>query len=171
MTAIAQLGRFVIRDVNPWEGPGVFAMTGDPEVMRYMGFATHKTVDEATALIALYRTATARYQAICLADSPNDILGLVGLEVRGHQATISLMFRRDWKARGAGREFSKPFVQWIFTHPSVWRVWSYVHVDNKGGQHVTEKLGAVREGLLRRFEFFPNVSDEPQDVYVYAITR
>jgi RimJ/RimL family protein N-acetyltransferase len=167
----AQLGRFLIRDINPWEGPGVFALTGDHNVMRYMGFAVHSTVDQATALIKFYRESPSKWQVVCLDGDPTDILGIVGLEVNRHQATMTIMFRRDWKARGVGREFSTPFVQWIFTHKHIWRVWAFCHVDNIPVQRVLERMGAEREGRLRRFEYFPNVSDEPQDVFIYAIVR
>lgn len=168
---VARVGKYVIRDIQPWEGPGLFAMTGNADVMRYMGFAKHDTVEQAEKLVQLYREAPSRFQAICLADTPNDILAVIGLEVRGHQATVTVMSRRDWKARGVGRGFCKPFVQWIFTHPKIWRVWSYCHVDNIAVQRVLERMGAEREGTLRRFEYFPNVSEVPQDVYVYSIVR
>lgn len=168
----AELGRFIIRDINPWEGPGVFALTGDPDVMRYMGFRTHETVDQATELIQTYHNAApARYQAVCDIGSPASILGIVGLEVRGHQAAMTIMFRRDRKARGAGREFSTPFVQWIFTHPKIYRVWAYCHTNNLPVQRVLERMGATREGMFRRFEYFPNISDVPEHVYVYSIVR
>lgn len=170
----AQLGRFIIRDIHPWEGPRVFALTGDEHVMRYMGFRTHKSVDEATALIATYAKSSTKFQAVALQDSPDDILGIVGFEVRGHIVMLTIMFRRDWKARGAGREFSVPFVQWILSpaHPTVWRVSAFCHVDNVPVQRVLERMGAHREGRLRRFEWFPNVSTtEPQDVYAYSVTR
>lgn len=169
----AKLGRFLIRDINPWEGPGVFALTGDQHVMRYMGFAVHKSVDDATKLIQMYQQSRSRFQAVCLDGDPTDILGIVGLEIQGHQAAMTIMFRRDWKARGAGREFSLPFVQWIFTHPQIWRVWAYCHVNNIAVQNVLTKMGAVREGMLRRFEYFPNCGedDKPQHVYVYSIVK
>lgn len=167
----AQLGRFVLRDFSPWEGPSLFVLTGNLNVVRYMGFATHKSVDDATQLIAQYAASPSKWQAVCAVDDPTDVLGVVGFEIMQHQATITIMFRPDWKARGAGREFSKPFVQWIFTHPQIWRVWSYCHVDNVPVQRVLERMGARREGLLRRYAFFPNVSTEPQDCYVYAITK
>lgn len=167
----AQIGRFVIRDLNPWEGPALFWMTGNADVTRYMGFRTHKTVDDATRLIETYKNSPSKWQAVCLAEDPSDVLGVVGFEVQRHQATLTIMFRPDWKARGAGREFSKPFVQWVFTHPQIWRVWAFCHVDNAPVQRVLERMGAQREGLLRRFEFFPNVSAEPQDCYIYAIVR
>lgn len=165
------LGRFMVRSIAPWEGSRLFAITGDRVVMRYMGFRVHNSVDDARDLIARYRDSPSQWQAVCLCDQPEDILGVVGVEVQGHQATVTIMFRRDWKARGAGREFSVPFVQWIFTHPQIWRVWSYCHPDNVAVQRVLEKMGAKREGRLRRFAYFPNISEEPQDAYVYGIVR
>lgn len=169
---IAELGRFIVREINPWEGPGVFRLTGDPEVMRYMGFAAHYREEQAAQLIERYRGNTeTRWLAVCPKKDPNDILGIVGLEIRKHQAALTIMFRRDWKARGAGREFSVPLVKWIFAHPQIWRVWAYCHVDNVAVQRVLERMGAEREGRLRRFEYFPNIGNEPQDVYVYSIVR
>lgn len=168
----AEIGRFVLRDINPWEGQSLFAfMTGDPIVMRYMGFRMHQFADEATALIEKYQNSPSKFLAVCPKEDPSDLLGVVGLEINGHQAVITIMFRRDRKARGAGRELSVPFVKWVFTHPSIWRVWAYCHVDNVPVQRVLERMGAQREGRLRRFGIFPNVSAEPQDVYVYAIVR
>jgi RimJ/RimL family protein N-acetyltransferase len=168
----ATVGRFVVRDMHPWEGAKVFALTGDVRVMRYMGFAVHKTVDEATALIETYKNSPSKFQAVCQVDTPADILGIVGFEVRGHQATMTVMFRGDMKARGAGREFSVPFAQWVFTHPSIWRLSAFCHVDNLPVQRVLERMGAHREGQLRKFAFFPNVhATEPQDVYLYSIVR
>jgi RimJ/RimL family protein N-acetyltransferase len=164
----AQVGRFTVRNLMPWDGPQLFALTGNPDVTRYLGFRTHASVKEAFRLIEQYHGSPTRWQAVC---SSGDILGVVGLEVVRHQATMSIMFRSDWRARGAGREFCRPFVQWIFTHPQIWRLWTYVHVDNIPGQRVTERMGATREGLLRRFEFFPNVSTEPQDCFIYSIVR
>jgi RimJ/RimL family protein N-acetyltransferase len=165
-------GRFIVREINPWEGPRVFALTGDPEVMRYMGFRTHTGVAEAVELIERYRNNPAgRWLAVCPKDDPADMLGIVGLETQRHQATLTIMFSRDWRARGAGRAVALPLVQWILTHQQIWRVWAYCHVDNKPVQRVMERSGAELEGRLRRFEVFPNVAPEPQDVYVYAIVR
>jgi RimJ/RimL family protein N-acetyltransferase len=168
----AELGRFVIRDLEPWEGASVFRLTGDPKATRYMGFRRHVTEAQATDLITRYKGPNnGRWLAICPKENPVDVLGIVGLEIRGHAATMSLMFRSDWKARGAGIQFAEPFAAWVMTHPTIWRLWSYVHVDNLLGQRATLRTGAKLEGRLRRFEYFPNISDEPQDVYVYSIVR
>lgn len=167
-----ELGRFVIREINPWEAPGVFRLTGDPAVMRYMGFRTHTHEDQAAELIERYRgNHESRWLGVCTKGDPSGLIGIVGLEIRGHSATLTLMFCNDWAARGAGRAVSIPLVAWLFVHVEIWRVWAYCHVDNIPVQRVLERLGAVREGRLRRFEYFPNVSDEPQDVYMYSIVK
>jgi ribosomal-protein-alanine N-acetyltransferase len=132
-----------------------------------MGLSRLESIGGAAELVTRYQTSATRWLAV----HDGEFLGVIGLEIRGHQAAMTIAFKRTRRARGAGREFSKPFVQWIFTHPTIWRVWAYCHVDNVPVRRVLERMGAEREGRLRRFGFFPNVSTEPQDVYVYAIVR
>ena len=106
-----------------------------------------------------------------LEDDVTDILGIIGLEVLGHTAGMTIMFRRDWKARGAGREFCQPFVQWLFTKPQIWRLWAYCHTENTPVIRTLERMKAIREGTFRKFAMFPNISRQPQDCYVYSIVR
>jgi len=168
MNSTAQLGRFTIRDVNLWDAPDLLTLFGDPDTVRYMGVLQLRNLIEAQTLIMRYEAGPGRWLSVL---DGTQFLGIVGLEIRGHQATITLAFNRSRKARGAGREFSRPFVTWLFTHPQVWRVWAYCHVDNLPVQRVLERMGAEREGRLRRFEMFPNLSTEPQDCYLYSIVR
>jgi len=163
----AQLGRFTICDVGNGDAWGLLTMLGNPETVRYLGLRPLVSLDDAAALIKRYQ-AGGPTKWLAIEESPA-FLGLVGLEIHSHSATVTLV--SNGKRRGFGREFSAPFVAWIFSHPQIWRVWSYVHVDNIMGQRTTERLGATKEGRLRRFEMFPNISDEPQDVFVYSITR
>jgi len=173
MKSTAQLGRFTIRDVNLWDAPDLYALLGDADTVRYMGVPQLRNVMEANVLISRYQAGPGRWLSVLDGTKPQAtrFLGIVGLEIRGHQATLTIAFNRSREARGAGREFSVPFVQWIFTYPQIWRVWAYCHVDNLPVQKVLARMGAEREGRLRRFAFFPNLSNEPQDVFVYGITR
>ena len=170
MTA-AQIGRFTVRDVNVFDGAALLALFGDDETVRYMGLPKLQSIEDAYELVERYQSSPTKWLAVCDGAEFGEFLGVVGLETKGHQATVTIAFKRTGKARGAGREFSKPFVQWIFTHPQIWRVWAYCHVDNIPVQRVLERMGAEREGRLRRFEYFPNVSELPQDVFVYSIVR
>ena len=166
--AVAEFGRFAVKDVSIWDTSDIFALYSDEQTVRYMGVRRLETMTDAAELISRLVLSETRWLSIL---SGTKFLGVVGLEIQRHQATLSIALNRSREARGAGRQFARPFVQWIFTHPQIWRVWSFVHVDNIPGQNVTERCGALREGCLRRFEVFPNLGPEPQDVYVYAITR
>ena len=161
-----QFGRFTIRDVTEHHAWDLLAMLGNPETVRYLGLRPLANLDEAWDLVKRYQNSPTRWLAI---EEGTAFVGLVGLEVHGHSATVTLV--SNGKRRGFGREFSAPFVAWIFSYSQIWRVWSYVHVNNIMGQRTTERLGATKEGRLRRFEMFPNISNEPQDVFVYSITR
>jgi len=162
-----QLGRFTVDDVDYEHTRDVLGTLSNPSTVRYLGLKPLRRPQDAMALISRYRAGPARWLAVSEGAA---FVGLVGLEVQGHQVTITLV--SNGLRIGFGREFSRPLIAWIFSQPQVWRLWSYVHVDNIAGQRVTERLGATKEGRLRRFAFFPNVSEtEPQDVFVYSITR
>jgi RimJ/RimL family protein N-acetyltransferase len=44
-------------------------------------------------------------------------------------------------------------------------------VENVASARVLEKVGMVREGVLRRYIVHPNIGPEPRDSIVYARTR
>lgn len=168
MTEDMGLGRFTVRDIGVFDAANLFELLGDAETVRYLGVRRLETLEQAQELIQRYAVSATRWLAVC---DGQEFLGIVGLEVRGHQATVFIAFKRTRKARGAGRAFSVPFVTYLFTHKNIWRVWSYCHVDNVAVQRVLDRMGAACEGKMRRFEIFPNISHEPQDVYMYAIVR
>lgn len=161
--------RFTIGDVQPWDVSSIFHLFSDAETVRYLGVRRMTHWTEARDLIERYRSGPTRWLTV---HDAGRFLGLVGVEVEGHQATVLIAFNRSRLARGAGRSFSVPLVHWIFTQPGIWRVWAYCHVDNIPVQRVLERMGAECEGMLRRYAFFPNIDAEaPQDVYVYSIVR
>jgi hypothetical protein len=48
---------------------------------------------------------------------------------------------------------------------------AFCDVKNTASARVLEKLGMLRESLLRRWIIHPNISPEPGDCYVYAKAR
>jgi [ribosomal protein S5]-alanine N-acetyltransferase len=47
-------------------------------------------------------------------------------------------------------------------------VWAVCDVDNTASARVMEKIGMLREGLMRRDVLHLNLSSEPRDCWVYA---
>jgi RimJ/RimL family protein N-acetyltransferase len=55
--------------------------------------------------------------------------------------------------------------------PHIYRVAAICDVENVASARVMEKVGMLREGVLRRAVLHPNISAEPRDAYIYARTR
>ena len=164
--------KFTVRPTSPFDDVWLFKITGDPEATRYMGFRTHQTIDDARQMLSDYETSPSTFLAVTLCDEPGQLLGVIGYEVKGHQATLSVKLNQhDRRVRGATRLICKPFLRALLMQPNIWRVWSFVHVDNIVSQRTTEKCGAKWESTARRFAMFPNLSDEPQNCRIYAMTK
>lgn len=51
------------------------------------------------------------------------------------------------------------------------RIDARCHAAHEASARVLEKSGMTLEGVLRRYDMFPNLGAEPQDVRVYAWVR
>jgi len=155
-------------ELMQWHAPALFELTSDPLVTRYLGFRTHETVHDAARLIEQYTYGSATWFAAM--DDSGRLMGVVGTEKRGHMVTMALY--GSPKFRGFGRTAAIPLIDGAMMYdPDVWRIWAYCHVDNLPVQRVLERIGAEREGRMRRYAVFPNVSDEPQDCFLYGIAK
>ena len=56
-------------------------------------------------------------------------------------------------------------------HPTIYRMAATCDVENKASARALEKSGFSREGLLRRYIIHPNISPEPRDSLLYALTK
>lgn len=72
---------------------------------------------------------------------------------------------------GIMTEAGRAVVEWLRSNPEICRTWATCHVNNLASARILEKLGMEREGVLRRWNRYPNLSPEPQDSLVYAWVR
>ncbi len=68
-------------------------------------------------------------------------------------------------------EILRTVIDWAFTQSEIFRVQAFCDLENPASARVMEKAGMAREGLLRRYVLHPNISDEPRDVYLYAVVK
>lgn len=57
------------------------------------------------------------------------------------------------------------------SQPALYRMEATCDIDNKASARALEKAGLAREGVLRRYMIHPNISPEPRDSLLYAITK
>jgi [ribosomal protein S5]-alanine N-acetyltransferase len=146
----------------------------DPEVTRYLIWQSHKDIEETkvflTRCVEGWSTGSEYSWAITLKES-GDLIGMVGLRVHEFKADLGYNLARKFWGQGFATEAVMPIVSWALAQPQVYRVWALCDVDNPASARVLEKVGMKREGVMRRSQMHPSVSDKPRDSYCYAIVK
>ena len=142
----------------------------DPEVVRYMSFPRHRTLDDTRRFVELSEAQWANWHSgPLLAFSRDDgvLLGAAGLHLDPTLgAGTGYVFARDAWGKGYATESLAAMVR-LAAQRGVATLSAICHVDHRASWHVMEKCGFEREGILRAHMVFPNISPEPADVYLY----
>ena len=146
----------------------------DPEVTRYMIWQPHKSIEETNSFLARCAEGWLMRNefpwAITLKES-GELIGMLGLRIREFKADVGYCLARKFWGKGFAAEAATAIVNWALAQPQIFRVWAMCDVDNLASARVLEKVGMTREGIMRRSQMHPGVSDEPRDSYCYAIVK
>lgn len=82
------------------------------------------------------------------------VAGLHRIDAKNRQAMFGIFIgQAQHRGKGMGTETTSLVVRYAFDTLNLHRVWLHVYEDNKRAIRVYEKLGFVREGLLRQDSF------------------
>ncbi len=151
------------------------AYATDGTVTKYLAWRPHRDVSETAAFL----DATAadwdrgkRYAVLAFhRDRPGDPLGMFDARPTGFAVTYGYVLRSSAWGHGTASEIMRWMVEHALSHPAIFRTEALCDVENPASARVLEKVGMSREGLLRRYLFHPNISDEPRDCLVYSRVR
>ena len=165
----------VFRKPRIGDAPAIFsAYAQDPEVTRYMTWRPHKNVEETykvlELMLMLWEAGESYSYVITLKDSDSAI-GMIAMHPHGYKVEIGYVLARMYWSKGYLTEAARTVTNWLLEQPEIHRVYATCDVDNPASARVMEKVGMVREGLLRKYNIHPNISDVPRDCYMYAIVK
>ena len=158
LTPVTLRGRWLtLEAIDERHAPGIFEVMRDDEVCRYLAWDPPKSLDETLALVREAKDAMARGQAIVYAQVWNATGRAIGstrlLDVRpaDHQVEIGSTFLgRDYWRTPANTESKYLFLRHCFESLGCVRVALKTDGRNLRSQEAIARLGAVREGVLRR---------------------
>ena len=146
----------------------------DPEVTRYLVWKPHKNIQETEQFLSaceeLWRTGK-DYAYVIALKKDGSLIGMFGLHSMNLKVEVGYALARPYWGEGYMTEALRSVIDWVFTQPDIFRVQAICDVDNVASARVMEKTGMTREGLLQRYVLHPNISDEPRDVYLYALVK
>jgi ribosomal-protein-alanine N-acetyltransferase len=167
--------RLLLRKPCMEDAPAIFeGYAQDPEVTRYLTWKPHQNVRETEQFLLacgqLWRTGKDYAYAITLKED-GKLIGMFGLHPLKLKIEVGYALARPYWGKGYMTEVLRAVIDWAFTQPDIFRVQAFCDVYNLGSARVMEKAGMTREGLLHRYILHPNISDEPRDVYLYAVVK
>jgi ribosomal-protein-alanine N-acetyltransferase len=172
---VLETQRLLLRETSPADAPVLFAIHSDADAMRWFG--TEPLPDEQAAQKVIEGWATARTLA-----NPGIRWGI---ERRDDGRLIGTcgMFRwnRHWRACMVGYELAREawgqgymretllaVLGFGFVQMQLNRVEAQVHPDNVASLKLVERLGFVREGLLREAGWW---GGQAQDLVQFSLLR
>lgn len=162
-----------LRYATAEDAPALFELGSDREVTRFFSWGPYVRIEEPVAYIVGLADRRDRGEQLDLLivhrdDGPIGVVGLAELSHRDRRAVIGTWIGRRWWGSGANREVKGLVSQLAFAHLGMDRLGAYADVENGRSQAALERLGFVREGLLRRWHRHGDVA---HDVYVYSLLR
>jgi RimJ/RimL family protein N-acetyltransferase len=96
---------------------------------------------------------------------------MIEVRLNAHRANFGYVLARPYWGNGFMPEAIAALVKITLEPLTIYRIEATCDVENKASARALEKSGFLREGLLRRYIIHPNISPEPRDSLLYAITK
>ena len=158
--------RLVLRPLDSGDAEALFKIFSDAEVMRYWNTPPWRSLDDARTFIASSVESMERQEAMTLGISLKDTGEIIGkcmlfnYEAESKRAEIGFGIGSQHWGHGFIAEAGKALLDYAFETAGLRRVEAEIDPENTSSAKALERLGFVKEGLLRkRWEIDGVVSD------------
>ena len=167
--------RLHLRRPLPTDAERIFqTYAQDREVTRYLEWVPHTSVETTKKFIAFCQerwTNSVAFPYVITRKEDRELLGMIEVRPNRHRANFGYVLARSYWGNGFMPEAIAAVVKIALNPPTIYRMEATCDVDNKASIRALEKSGFSREGLLRRCTIHPNISSEPRDSLLYALTK
>jgi len=148
------------------------AYTQDAQVARYTTWSPHRSLDETRGFLEHHclagRKAGTVFSWLITISEGGAAAGMIDFRLAACRAEVGYVLAHRYWGRGLMTEAAGAVVEWVIAQPEIHRVWATVDLENVASQRVLEKVGMVREGVLRRWLVAPNLGPVPRDVWSFS---
>jgi ribosomal-protein-alanine N-acetyltransferase len=151
----------------------LFELASDAEVTRFFSWGPY--TEEAQALAWLQTLPERRDEGIALelaiVDTDDWVVGITAvleISTRDRRAVVGTWFGQAYWGTGVNAESKALVARLAFEELRMERLGAWADVRNPRSQSALERIGFVREGVLRAFH---RHGDERRDVVAYSLLR
>ncbi|KAM0988588.1 hypothetical protein ACFX13_012757 [Malus domestica] len=164
---VMESSRISLRPFKVSDADDFLKWASDDKVTRYLRWNTITSREEALAYIEKVAIPHPWRQSICLDDHS---IGYVSVKPElgddTCRAHVSYAVSAEYWGQGIAKQALRMAMSRVYKEfPCLVRVEALVEVENKGSQMVLEKVGFVKEGLLRKYGY---CKGEIRDMFIYS---
>ncbi|MBT2757649.1 GNAT family N-acetyltransferase [Mesobacillus foraminis] len=166
--------RLVLREVTTEDSNSLLKYLSDEEVMKYYGLDPFQSINDALDEISWYQSIQKNKTGIRWGITLKDqgaVIGSCGFHnsVSQHFRTeIGFELSKEHWGKGIAFEAVQAIISYGFEQLDLQRIEALIEPPNSSSQRLVEKLGFIREGLLRNYEFTCGKFD---DLYMYSLLK
>ncbi|GAB7126637.1 GNAT family protein [Silvimonas sp. JCM 19000] len=172
---LVHASRLLLRPLTHADAPRLYAIHSDPQVMRWFGSDALRQPEEAITLIDTFNARWCEpvpgVRWAIERRSDGLLLGTCGLgrwNRSWHSAVTGYELARDAWGNGYMAEALRAALGWGWARMELNRVEAQIHPANAASIRLVEKLGFVREGLLRQAGYW---NGQYQDLVQFGLLR
>ena len=163
----------ILRYASPQDAPALLSLASDAEVTRFFSWGPYRDLEEPLAYIEKLEAQRERGEQLDLLivhrqHGPIGVTGLSELSRRDRRAVVGTWLGRAHWGTGANAEAKQLVAHLAFEALGLERLGAYTSTGNLRSQQALERLGYVREGVLRAFH---RHGDEVHDVVVFSLLK
>ena len=162
--------RLLLRAFQLDDVEDVLAYASDPEVARYLPAPQSYARQDAEEFVARRVLASWDIRPVWALTLNGSVIGDIELRFNAQHETAELGYSvaKDHWGQGLASEAARAVVQWGFQERGLAKVFARADARNTNSLRVMEKLGMIREGLLR--SHLERRGERIDEVY-YAVLR
>ncbi|HYG21113.1 MAG TPA: GNAT family protein [Ohtaekwangia sp.] len=149
-----------------------YTYASKPEATRFMSWATHRVIADTRAFLRYAVDAWHMgmdYSFAIRLKETNRLIGSFGVINENGRLQFGYILSPTQWGNGYATEVCRKMMSVLKTQDGVYRIGTYVDVDNAASVRVLTKSGLVEEARLARWMRFPNQNDTPKDCILFTL--
>lgn len=149
-----------------------YTYASKPEATKYMAWPIHQRVEDSRAFVRYAIEAWnlgLDYTFSIRLKQSNKFIGSFGVIHENGRIQFGYVFTPTAWGRGYATEACKKMMAVLKSFPSLFRIGTFVDVDNLASINVLKKSGLVEEARLSRWYRFVNQDNKPKDCILFRL--
>jgi [ribosomal protein S5]-alanine N-acetyltransferase len=171
---VIETNRLVLRQVTKDDAEDILKYLSDKNVMEHYGMEPFKSLDDALDEIYWYQSIfekkTGIRWGITLKGQERVIgsCGFLNIVPQHYRSEIGFELSKDFWGQGIASEAVEVVIKYGFEQLNLQRIQALIEPPNISSQKLVERMGFIKEGLLRNYEFTCGKFD---DLFMHSLLK